>query len=570
MKTESTYSDRTRVLRSVRRWAWCTAVVLLFFPLWSATPAQAQVRDPGLLNANTDVPDADDIFRLSERLPGITARSIGLAGAGVAGRGDISALYTNPAGLGWAESSQAGGGFSILTSRADATYQPPGAGSGLNLESSTPNTTLSNFSALYKVPTERGALTFAASYHRSADFTQEMEYEGEAVGTSVTGSLLPNIQNVSFPTGEIDFFESPRAFVAFEGGAIEFFEGLRQNGEYPFQPAVFPGTRIQQIGEVDRSGSINELNFGAAFEAAENVMVGGGANIIFGSYEFRQELVEIDQGGNDNYEVIRGGTTYTGLDQILYRDGYQDDLVGFNLRFGVSAKVAEELTFGVAFESPTWSSVDRTYTLAAVQTTFDQGGVLSYGINDTFQSQGRGGLDYETRTPLRLSAGLEYDDDNLLVSADVEFVDWSQLDVDEATTGPIFNVTPIQDAIEDNYSYVFNLRGGAEYRLDQGLSIRAGAAYRPDPREGRALAGTTARDRLYLAGGLGYAVSDQFRIDLGWMQERVDDPFSPYNATDLGTLGNVPQPLNDATYLPPIVQQDVSRNLFMLGMTINF
>ncbi|PEN13179.1 transporter [Longibacter salinarum] len=570
MKTDTQYSDDSGSCRS--QWFWCTSLtlVLLLFAVADVAPAVGQVRDRGLINARTDVPDADDIFRFSERLPGVTARSIGRAGAGVAGTGDASALYTNPAGLGWASSSQAGGGFSILTAQTNAAYQPPGSGSGFDLEASTPNTTLSNFDAVYKVPTVRGSLTFAASYHRSADFTQEVEYEGQAEGTSVTGSLLPNIQDVGFPTGEIDFFESPRAFIAYEGGAIEFFNGAFQNGDYPFEPAVFPGTQIRQIGEVNRDGSINEVAFGAAFEAAENVMVGGGANVIFGSYEFRQELIEIDQGGNDNYEVIRGNTVYTGLDQILYRDGYQDDIVGFNMRLGVSAKLADAIKFGVSFESPTWTSVDRTYTLAAVQTTFDQGGVLSYGMDNTFQSEGRGRIEYETRTPLRLSAGMEYDTDNLLLSADVEFVDWSQLDVDEATTGPAFGVASIQDAIDDNYSYVFNLRGGVEYRLEQGLALRGGLAYRPDPREGRAVANSTERDRLYVSGGLGYAVNDQFRIDVGWMQERMDDSFQPYNTTATGNLGNVQPPLDTAVYAPPTIQQDLVRNLFMLGMTFKF
>lgn len=566
--TDAQYSDCSTPFSSVGPRGWSIALILLLLPLWTAAPALAQVRGSGQLNARTDRPDADDIVRFSERFPGVTPQSIGLAGTGVAGTGDISALYTNPAGLGWAASSQAGGGFSVLTAQTDAAYQPPGTGTGLSLETSTPNTTLSNLSAIYKVPTEQGALTFAVAYHRTADFTQEIEYEGVGT-TSVSASLLPRIQNVSFPPGEIDFSQDPRALAAFEGGAIEFFEGSLNNGTYPFEPAVFPGTQVRQIGDIDRSGSMNEISFGAAIEAAPDVMVGGGANIVFGSYEFRQELVEIDQGGNDNYEVRRGGSTYTGLDEIFYQDRYQDDIVGLNLRLGVSAKLAEELRFGVAFESPTWSSVDRTFTVAQVQTTFDQGGVLSYGLNDVAEPLTRGGLDYETRTPLRLSAGLAYDSDNLLLTADAEFVDWSQLDVDEVATGPTFNPAPVEDAIDDNYSYVFNLSGGVEYRLEQGLQIRGGVAYRPDPREGRAVANTTARDRIYISGGLGYAVNDQFRIDVGWMQERVDDQFSPYNATDVGDLGNVPSAL-DVTYAPPIIQQEGARNLFQFGMTFMF
>ena len=49
----------------------------------------------------------------------------------------------------------------------------------------------------------------------------------------------------------------------------------------------------------------------------------------------------------------------------------------------------------------------------------------------------------------------------------------------------------------------------------------------------------------------------------------MDDQFSPYNATDVGDLGNVPSAL-DVTYAPPIIQQEGARNLFQLGMTFMF
>ena len=529
----------------------------------TALPASAQ-QDFAQRNAQTDLLDAEDIVYTMERRPAVTPRSIGLAGTGTAGVGDISALYSNPAGLGFAEASQAGGGFSVLTSQTQAAYQLPGSGTGTVLETSEPNTALANLSAIYKVPTARGALTFAIAYYRTAAYTQESQYDEEVINTSITGSLLPDIQDVRFPANEIDFFDSPRAFVAYQGGAIEFFEGDLEAGRYPFQPAVFPNSRIRQIGEVDRGGSMNEINVGAAFEAAEDVMVGGSGSIVFGTYEFRQELREIDiAGDNDNYEVIRGGQTYLGLDQVLYQDGYEDQVVGVNLRLGVAAKLSETLKLGVAFESPTWSSVDRTFTRAAVQTFFDDGQTLSYGINDNPRdTESRGGFDYETRTPLRLSGGLAYDSDRLFIGTDIEFVDWSQVDVDEVARGARLPLTGIENAFDDNYSYVVNVRSGIEYRLEQGLDVRAGFAYRPDPREGRVLSSVTERDRLFLSAGLGYSVNDQFRIDLGWMQQRVDGQFQPYNSGPVPGLGT--------DYAAPIIQEEATQNNFLLGVTFLF
>jgi long-subunit fatty acid transport protein len=539
----------------------CLAGLLLVL---ASTSALAQTQDPAQRNARTDVLDAEGVVRSMERRPAVTPRSLGLAGTGVAGVGDVSALYSNPAGLGYAASSQAGGGLSILTTQSEATYQLPGTETGSTLGASEPNTALSNVSAIYKVPTEQGSLTFGLAYYRTAAFTQEAQYDGEAVNTSVTGSLLPNIQNVSFPEGQIDFFNSPRALVAFEGGAIEFFEGDLNAGRYPFQPAVFPGSRIRQIGEVDRNGSMNEINAGVAFEAAPGVMIGGSGSITFGSYELRQELREIDiAGDNDNYEVIRGGQTYLGLSQIQYEDGFEDRFVGVNLRLGVSAKLTETLKLGVTFESPTWNSVERDFTRAAVRTTFDDGRTLSYGLDGQFDdSESFGGFDYETRSPLRLSGGLAYDSERLFIGTDVEFVDWSQINVNEVDFAGAISLPQLEDAIDDNYSYVMNVRTGIEYRLEQGLDVRAGLAYRPDPREGLALTGATERDRVFLSAGLGYSVNDQFRIDFGWMHQRTEDQFQPYDSG--------PVPGLSTTYAAPVIEDQLMKNTFMLGFMFNF
>jgi len=563
---------------SLSGWLLRTSLVLGMIVCLSVPPVRAQVGpaafDPAQQTSVTALPDADDLFRLLERRPGVTPRSIGTAGASVAGMGDLSALYVNPAGLGYATSSEVTAGFSVVASQTESTFRAPGDAAGLGLEASQPNTALSNLGLLYKVPTERGALVFAAAYQRVASFVRETEYEGDATNTSVTGSLLPDLRDIGFQNnGDITFPIPSQGIVAFDGGAIEYFPGDQNQGIYPFQPAVFPGSTIRQIGSVNRGGSVNEVSFGAGFEAAKDVMVGGSGNIVFGTYRFRQELTELDvNGDNDNYEVIRGNDVFTGLDQILYRDEYEDQIVGFNLRLGVSAKLSPELKLGVAFESPTWTSVSRDYTIAAVQTTFDAGGQLSYGIDPRRSASERDGRDevtYDVRTPLRLRAGLAYDTDRLGISGDVEFVDASQINLEEQARGQNVSLIEVQNAIEDNYSYVFNLRGGVEYRLEEGLDVRGGIAYRPDPREGRVLATTAERDRLFLSAGLGYAVNDQFRIDVGWMQERVDDQFRPYDPTSFEYKVSDTE-TQTATYDAPIVSEDAVQNVFTLGVSFGF
>ena len=563
------------------------------FPALSAVPRRlswallvifAVALAPSLAQAQTHLPTADDVLRASERRPGVSPRSIGIGGVGTAGIADVNALYTNPAGLGYYASSEFSTGLSILLSGNDGLYQAPDGTNGLELDATDSNAMLTNINLVYKSPTEQGSLVFAAGYNRTASFLRDLSFEGTIQNSSVSATFLPVIGEGAQLTpiqggAEITFPETisgDRTFIGYESGAIEFFEGVYLDDEYPFKPAVSPSTTINQAGTVERSGDMNEISFAAAFEAAKDVMVGGGANILIGSYRYDQELIETAQGGdaNDDYVVECGDNTLCeGLDRILYREGFEDDITGFNLRAGVSARLTPELRFGVSFESPTWTAVERTYTLAAVRTDFQDGQTLSYGFSG--EPAAVGSFDYETRTPMRLSAGLAYESDGLLVSGDVEFVDWSQIDIDAQNNAAADRqLAVVTDRADDDYSYVFNLRGGVEYTLDAGLSVRGGAAYRPDPREGRALIGENPRDRLYLSGGLGYTVNEQFQFNVGWMQERLDDSFRPYGAVDFNGLPGsgrpLPSDLAGQTYRPPTTGESVVRNLVQFGVRFQF
>jgi long-subunit fatty acid transport protein len=135
-----------------------------------------------------------------------------------------------------------------------------------------------------------------------------------------------------------------------------------------------------------------------------------------------------------------------------------------------------------------------------------QNGSLTYG-DDSREDAARGEFGYELQTPWRLSTGVTYTGGPLLLSADVEFVDWSQAHLDADTEAPVIDRA---NQTLDEYSYVFNWRGGAEYRSDSGLALRAGVAYRPGARgfdftlaDGE----ETDRSRLFLSAGAGVQLS---------------------------------------------------------------
>lgn len=521
--------------------------------LFGASPASAQT--------------ADDVLRMSLRQPATGVRALGIGGAGTAGWADLSAMYTNPAGLGFYETSEVSANLNVLTADNASTFQAASNEPTFSENEQASAVRLGNLSGVYRAPTERGSLVFAFGYNQTHSFDRTLSYAGANSSSSVTDSFLPvgneyevDDQGLFFP-GDVPSNIIP--FVAFEGGAIEFFRALYDDGEYPFEQAVLPTTPIEQTGTVRREGRLHEVSFAGAAEVAKGVMLGASANIVTGSYQFTHELTEIDQGENSNYEVIRNGQLFVGLDRLTFREQFTSEHSGFNLRVGLSAELAPTVRFGFSAETPTWTSVSEDFTDAFVQTEFLQGGTLTYG-DDPDESEGRGSFDYRITTPWRLSTGLAFDNDRLRATVDVEFVDWSTLQFDSDS----FDFPTENERIEDTFGYVFNWRGGLEYTFDFGLAARGGASYRPDPRDFSidfADGETHDRSRLFLSLGVSYPLSDGVIFDVGWMQERSQDQFAPYNLTDEGT------PFPNADDIPtPVIDEEVVRNQFQIGVRFQF
>ena len=516
-------------------WLWLRSsglVMALILGLALAGPAHAQT--------------ADDALRFSERLPGSGARMMA----------DFGALYTNPAGLGYLRQSQVVGSFRMLGVQDDASYALAGENPEVFTNSQTvTDYGLGNVGLAYKVPTQRGSFILAGGVNQTATFERTLDYTGENDVNSITDTYLPFGDEYTVSGDEVTFdFESLRR--AYLAGAIEFIPELYDDGEYPFIQAVTPGTLIQQSDEVIEEGRLTEANFGGAVEAAEGVMAGASLNISFGTYRFTRSYQEVDI-NNENtpalYEVAFNGGFLRGFDELNVRETITSDLIGVNFRGGLTADLNSALRAGVVIETPTWYSISETFG-TRVTTFFDE---AFQGTSSLSEGQtGSNEFDYSVRSPWRLGGGAALDLGSLRVMGDLEFVDWTQLrlSADEAS------FDDANDRIRD-FKPVVNSRVGAEYRFDD-LTVRGGFAYQPDPRdvEIELPDGETDRSRSYYTAGFSYRFDAQFRIDFGWMQQRFDDQYRPYASNLIPEGGGV----------APFVDEEVTRNQFLLGITYAF
>lgn len=497
------------------------------------------------------VPDAraqtaDDGLRLSERDPAVGARLGGMAGAGgIAGVGDLGALFSNPAGLAYLNRSQFSGSLNAFNTVEDIRFVTPEFSGAF--DNDVRDMRIGNLAFAYRVPTTQGSLVVGAGLNQVRDFGRGFRFAGPNESSSVTDVFMP--LSSDFEVREDDDGYYPHFFrdlsaLAYQAGAIEFlFENVGTDSPL-FDQAVFPGSRIEQAGDVFEEGHMSELNFGGAFEASEGVMVGLSMNVLYGRYRFNSVLEEVDIAGeNEDYVVLVGDQVLRGLDFLRYEQGVESEIGGISLRGGVSANVTPDVRVGFTLETPTYQRISEVYW-QDLETVFLEGGSLG--------SSRDGDYDYTLRTPWKIGAGLAYDTRAFMVGLDAEVIDWSQMrfGTDLAADEAYFD--GLNRDIRDLYDPVVNVRAGGEYRLGA-LALRGGAGYYPDPRSDAGDEGSVDRSRTYLSAGLGYTFNDQFVINAGWMGESFSDRYRPYTAAG-----------------GPVIDEDVFRSRLSLGVTVRF
>lgn len=499
----------------------------------------------------TKAQTGEDVLRFAERAPAVTPRATGLGGASVAGIADYNAFFTNPAGLGLLRRSYVGGSLSFLSAEEFAAYRVPGfAGT---VDNTLSNTRLGHLAYLYKVPTTRGSLVLGGGFSQVQAFERDLLFEGENGSNSITDFFMPLPSEFSLQENEDGTFnptfDRPLSFIAYETFGIDLDQNLAAAyatgaDVNPFLPAVTFGT-VRQTGSVLEEGSLNEINLGGAVEAAPNLMVGASLNIPFGVYRFNRILEEDDF--QDDNDGSNGTTDFEGL---FFEEGFESNIVGANLRLGVSSLVAPRIRVGLTVETPTYYTVEEDYT-TRLETFFDNGDAFSYG-DDFDEDVGKGSYQYEMITPWRLGTGIALTQQNVSVYGDLEFVDWSQMELNSDD----FTFDDENRRIRQDFSSVINTRVGVEFRANQ-LALRGGLAYQPDPRDfdTRTADGATLdRSRTFLSAGIGYRLSDQMQLDVAWQQQRFDDQYLPYTE------------VNDA----PVVDEEVIRNRLTVGVRVLF
>jgi hypothetical protein len=484
----------------------------------------------------------DDALRFALRAPGFSTISMGMSGTGIAGVSDGSAFATNPAGLGWAKNSYVNVALSNLRTKDAGIFNSPNYSSSLDHDVSA--TGLGSLSYLGIIPTTRGAMVIGAAINQVSTFERGLLYDGENGFNSLTDYLMPLSNEFTLNTdadGTYPEFTRGLSLIAFETYAIDLDQDkLDAGSSVPFTPAVTAGT-TRQSGVVSETGQMTEINVGGAIEVAPEVMFGASINVPFGTYSFFRELDE-----SDIYNDNDGNNGTTDFDRLLFTERVTSDVVGINLSLGLSAKINPYATVGLSLQTPTHYSVDDSYS-TVLATSFDNGDSFRYGGGS--RDSGTGTFAYSINTPWKMGVGGAYEFAGARISADLEFVDWSQMEMDSDSYTFEFENQDISRGLDA----VTNVRLGLSYDVSEKLELRGGYALYPDPHASTANSEGVSvdRERTFFSAGLGYTVKENIRVDFAWMNESFEDLYQVYTE------------VADAPY----VSEDVTRNRFQFGIS---
>lgn len=495
----------------------------------------------------------DDSFTFSQTELGATARFKGLGGAQTALGGDLSNIWGNPAGLGFFNRSDAGISFDYFGTRNSADFL------GTNTLKTDNRVGLNNAGIVFNLPTYKS---------RGSNLETGWLNFNIGLGYAKTNNLSNNlgIYGVNNVSSFVDNMSGgPGAGYLSEWGYDSYLTGTYLTAGSDVEN-FFPGTALPNEGFTDIISrgrqSETSLSFGA--NHSNTFYIGGSLNFssIRSRKQYRfeeygrmynqnelQNLGQIVNEPNIDYVDYLDSENYPDLYNVIdadYQLAYGENTIqngnGFSAKLGFIYRPIDAVRIGFTATTPTWYSISETFEDSFSNDFFDPntGQGISFYEVDWYPNV----WDYRLRTPYRLNAGLATVFGGGLISADVEYVDYKnmQFSSNEMNTDRLIN-----DEIQNTYKGALNFRIGAEYLIAPQLALRAGYNHRGNAYQSNDFSSASQT----ISGGLGYRY-DNFYIDATYQNIQHD-------AYNIGAYANSP----DATV-------NVNRNNVHLTLGVKF
>ncbi len=503
--------------------------------LSAQTPAAPEYRFGGLA-FNRDLMMAWDFAELARPQTFGTARATGMGGAFVSLGADLTSMSLNPAGLGMYRSSE----FSITPLVALSRAATPGteswagnnknrfamanAGIALNVYQNASNALTS--------------VTVGFGMNRIADFNTRYSYSTESRYDAAAGRSVPSIADLfaaqlrqsnvypdrkseSDPNGLLDY-RNPYFWPAVEAYKSAMIYVNPATGQWE-RDAIGADASVLRSVDVQQQGSINEFAISAG--ANINNIVYVGATLGIQSVYKRSDVVYGEDYGyfdssdglaRDEFGAVRPA-------QLEYADLWQRTVVegsGVNFKLGVVVRPVEGLRLGMAFHTPTYYSLERSYRSGMDYLLLsNEGGESVAGRAESPVQYDEGGDNWEFVSPSRLMFGASYTfGKTAILSVDYERDWYNGMRVKNIPRGADFSEEDYKADFKENFCATNAVRAGLEIRPLPILALRAGGGYTSSLLQDQSLAYEVPQttESYYFTAGAGVNVSRSVTIDVAY------------------------------------------------------
>jgi long-subunit fatty acid transport protein len=425
---------------------------------------------------------AEDALRYSQLTFGGTARYDAMGGAFGALGADFSTLSSNPAGIGLYRKSELSFTPSIYNAGTSSTYN------GMTESGNKSNLIVGNGGIIlthnkHKSPDEGGwqTVSFGFGYNRLADYDNSSSVQGYNYNSSLTNVFVHNANNST--SNGLDPFN--------EGLAYNTYLIDNPGGSGTSYVSYMPTGGVLQQNSVQSSGSMGEtvLTLGGNYDNKLYLgMTVGFDNINYSSQTSYSETALRDSAGGVHSFTQNSNVNTTGQ--------------GVNYKLGLIYRINDWVRFGVAYHSPTYFTMHDDY-YSSMTTNFK---------DSSFHANSPGGsYNYTLTTPGRAIGSLAFIiSKKALIGIDYEYIDYTTASLNSSDPTAF---TSANSAIQNNYRATGNIRVGAEYRLVEGISVRAGYAYYGSPYQSSA---NIDASRQSYSCGLGFRERNHF-LDLAYV-----------------------------------------------------
>lgn len=461
--------------------------------------------------------------------PGGSARIQGMGGVQTSLGGDYSSAFSNPAGLGMFNKSEASITLGYLNANNTSDYL------GNKQSENVSGISIPGFGMVFQTDKDgrSGFLSgaFGVSYNRLNSFNQKFSYSGRNDKNSIIDYFIQDANGV-FPDDLKpggSYFNSPTG-LAYNNYLIEDSTFLNPDaspldylsvlGVYPNNPSDI--REVTQSETVTFEGTQNQWSFSYGANLSDKFFLGAGVGLATLRFTSTKTYRE-----SDYFFVL--DPTFKPMDNMVLEEQLRITGSGINANLGFIFRPIDMVQVGLSYITPTKYLLTDSYT-AAMDTKWNNFDYFGDGkpINNVSEQTDELITDYDLKTPGRLNLGATaFFEKSGFISADVEFVNYGGAKYSSTTSGVSFDSD--NERIKELYSNVVNYRIGGEYRLKT-MRFRAGYSFMSEPFKSQQ--NGVSRNISSITGGLGYR-TQKFFIDFALIYTQSDNSYRPYRVNSV-------------------------------------